>query len=421
MIGRKATLAATVVVVLLVVAFFYLPIVPYTQSVDIWFAYKSGVRSCNPPGGVINITNQAEYERCLAYYKYPPANLTGHSALAYRFLGIGDAPSPRQMVVTQGNYSVLVYFRGDKAVAVEYIGELGGDGGVVVNPPGTVAIQNVSVRPLPFGQINFTVMLKNIGSTPIVGGLGAGAEFPAVVSIQFPGYDLNDTRDGLTWIGAAQIGTCADPWRPNTFCRISQTLTNALSPGEPFAYYVEIRGAANNTPFFYKEEFHAQSPPAGITSVWVSQFIETVNQARGAVRLSENNTLDRFASLRFSTAVTQPDISDYGLASDAADFFGGIGSEPEIVEVLLYPGTSDPSTYASELQQYAPGHWSALTNTTYTQYGYFIGSGPYEYVNQPCPVSEIPSGGLNITQFFEQAGCSVSVRQATWLVIIMGK
>ncbi len=414
-------LATTGVVILLVVAFFYLPVVPYTQSVDVWFAYKNGVRSCNPSGGVINITNQAAYERCLANYKYPPANLTGHSALAYRFLGIGEAPFPRQMVVTQGNFSVLVYFRGDKAVAIENIGELGGYGGVVVNPPGTVAIQNVSVGPLPFGQINFTVILKNIGGTPIVGGLGAEVKFPAFVSIQFPGYGFNDTRDGLTWIGAAPIGTCADPWRPNTLCRISQTVTDSLPPGEPFAYFVEIRGVANSTPFFYKEEFHAQNPPAGITSAWVSQFIEAVDQARGTVRLSENSALDRFASLRFSTAVTQPDISDYGLASDAASFFGGIGSEPEIVELLLYPGASDAYTYASELQQYAPGHWSALTNTTYTQYGYFIGSGPYEYVNQPCPVSEIPSGGLNITQFFEKAGCTVSVRQATWLVIIVGK
>ena len=81
--------------------------------------------------------------------------------------------------------------------------------------------------------------------------------------------------------------------------------------------------------------------------------------------------------------------------------------------------TQDPYTYASILQGSAPGHWASLTDKNYTHFGYYFGTGPYEVVQQPCPVTEIPGGGINITQFFENAGCSVSVQQATWLVVVL--
>jgi hypothetical protein len=102
-------------------------------------------------------------------------------------------------------------------------------------------------------------------------------------------------------------------------------------------------------------------------------------------------------------------------------FFGANSSKLALVEVLLYPNLTvmDPFPYANIIQESAPGHWAALTDQNYTHFGYYVGTGPYEVVKQPCPIFEIPRAGVNITQFFESAGYSVSMQQATWLVIIL--
>ncbi|HEV2119486.1 MAG TPA: hypothetical protein VGS11_05215, partial [Candidatus Bathyarchaeia archaeon] len=158
-----------------------------------------------------------------------------------------------------------------------------------------------------------------------------------------------------------------------------------------------------------------------IDQVWVAKFISLVSSARSNSTLTESSTLDMFAALRFNTAVNQPNISDYGLSGDTSSFFGN-GTPPAIVEVLLYPAGQDPpSSYVAFLQGSAPGHWSALTDKSYTHFGYYVGTGPYEFVKFPCSVSEVPGPGVNITQYFTAAGCSVSTAQTTWLVIIVGK
>ena len=67
----------------------------------------------------------------------------------------------------------------------------------------------------------------------------------------------------------------------------------------------------------------------------------------------------------------------------------------------------------------APGHWSVLTDSTYTQYGYYIGSGPTIVVSQPCSVTEFP-GGVNVPSFLASHGCQFHIEQAVWLVIEVG-
>jgi len=393
------------------------PVIAYSQSVNIWYAYKNGFTKCNPPGGIFNSTNSAEAERCLASYKYPPAIITGHASIAYRLLGLGMSPYPRQVEVTQGNNTILAYFRGDKLTAVEGIGF----GDITVNPKNVVQVQNVSFVVTDFGFMDVNVVLKNTGTSPIVAGPDQLGKYGAVVTIQLPG-DSNSTVDGLTWIGGnVAYGQCAPSWIPGSTCRVGYSLYDNLQINKSFTYYVEVRGAVAGQYFFYRVGLQGLPPQRGVTAAWVSRFIGQVNNARGAASLTENTTLDRFAAVRFKTAVTYPDISDYGLQGDISTFFGTSGTLPNIVEILLYPGSQDPSSYSSTIQSYAPGHWSALSDENYTHFGYYVGSAPYEFVKLPCSVTEIPRAGINITLFFTAAGCSVSLVQTTWLVLILSR
>jgi hypothetical protein len=390
-------------------------VIAYSQSVNIWYAYKNGYTKCNPSGGVVNDTVRAEYNKCLAGYKYPLANITGTASVAYKLLGIGPGPYAPQVEITQGNFSVLAYFRGDKLTALESIGF----GNVTVNPRNVVEVQNVTFVEADFGFLNVTAFVKNTGTSPIVAGPGGLAKYGGSVSVQLPGGS-NQTQDGVTWIGtSAFAGGCPSLWEPGTSCRFFASQTDTLPINKSFTYYVEVRGAAAGQSFFYREGFQGQPPQRGVTPAWVSRFIGHVNAARGGVSLKENGTLDRFAALRFNTAVTQPDISDYGLSGDISTFFKTNGAQSTIVELLLFPGGLDPASYASQIQTFGPGLWSALTERNYTHFGYYVGTGPYEVVEVPCSTYEIPSAGINITQFFAAKGCSVTLEQTTWLVIIM--
>ncbi len=412
MASRKAQVVAAFCVALFLVAFFLAPVVPYSQSIDIPFAYKPGLASCTPPGGVMVIpSNYTEYEKCIASYKYPPANITGYASLAYRLLGVGAAPFPSQVLVTQGDYSALVFFDGDRAVAADDTVFAN----VTINPPDVVEIQNASIQQSDYGLLNVTVVVKNIGDAPL-------REPPAGVSVSIfmPGYGYNSSMNGLTWIGGIPMGECMSPVLPGETCTISQTVPNMLPATKSFSYYVEVRGLAGDRYFVYRQGFEEQYPAEGVGPQWVNQFIGQVNQARGGIDLVENSTLDRFAAMRFSTAALQPDISDYGLATDTASFFGANGGS-QVEEILLFPGNSSSGIYANFLANAAPGHWAALTDTSFTQYGYFVGRAPYVEVSLPCSVYEVPSAGINVTQYFQQHGCATTVEEMTWLVIELSK
>ncbi len=410
--GRRAKVAGLLIVVVIVLSVFA-PVVGYSKSFNIWYAYKNGLSACNSSS-----LNFSESQACMARYKYPPAQVNGYASIAYALFGVGYPPFSSQVVVTQGNYSVLAYFRGSQLTALEGLGFAGLS--VNVNPSNVVSIRNTTFVRTGFGQLNVTVTVQNVGKYPIVADPNQFLLTGPSISIQIPGSGLNQTdNDGVTWVGGNLLGMCAPVWQPGSLCVTSASMIDTLPTNKSFSYYVEVRGKANGASFFYRQGFQGGPLPTGVDGAWVQQFVGLVNQARGSNTLVENSTLDQFARLRFTTAATQPDISDFGLATDAGNFFGG--SPPVLMELLLYPESNNPISYESYLQAYGPGHWGALVNSSFSQYGYYIGEAPYETVIQPCPVSEIPSGGLNITQYFQQFGCSVRVQQTTWLVIILSK
>ncbi|HYC26711.1 MAG TPA: hypothetical protein VEB67_01665, partial [Nitrososphaerales archaeon] len=132
--------------------------------------------------------------------------------------------------------------------------------------------------------------------------------------------------------------------------------------------------------------------------------------------LVENSSLDAFAAMRFQTAVSQFTISDYGFDRQAAAFFGDTVSSYN--EEILYPSSFTPYQFAAYLGQSAPGHWNELTNPSYRQFGYFLGTGPAVVVND-CSVTEITSMNINITQFAIQHGCDYKVQNVIYLIIVL--
>jgi len=97
-----------------------------------------------------------------------------------------------------------------------------------------------------------------------------------------------------------------------------------------------------------------------------------------------------------------------------------------LLAIRLLPSSSfsqaalPPYLYATELQGSGPHHWSALVNPAYSQFGYYAGEAPYYEVSANCHVTEVPLGGVNITEYFESHGCEVTpVAKVTWLVIIL--
>ena len=92
-------------------------------------------------------------------------------------------------------------------------------------------------------------------------------------------------------------------------------------------------------------------------------------------------------------------------------------SFPQVGEVIFYPSQYTPGSYLSHVQTEAPLHWQVLDSSSFSKYGYFVGSGPVVSVNAGCPVSEIPGPNINVTQYFQGYGCQTSVTTDTWLVI----
>jgi len=149
-----------------------------------------------------------------------------------------------------------------------------------------------------------------------------------------------------------------------------------------------------------------------INAQWVSQFIADLNTYR-SVPLTESSTLDTFAKERFNTLVANYQISHYGYAEAFDSFFASQAISG--TEEYFYPNES-PSDYVTYIQDSAPTHWQGLIDSTYTQYGYYLGTGPVYEIYQPCPVSEIV-GSVNETQLLQQNGCSFTIGTATYFVI----
>ena len=118
--------------------------------------------------------------------------------------------------------------------------------------------------------------------------------------------------------------------------------------------------------------------------------------------------------------LTRPDISDFGFASDDLQFFGANATKTPVEELLLYPTTQSPYSFVASLQESAPLHWDALISASYSHFGIYFGTGAYVGVKLPCSVTEIPSGGLNITQYFAGLGCGTAkIESTSWMVVIL--
>lgn len=153
--------------------------------------------------------------------------------------------------------------------------------------------------------------------------------------------------------------------------------------------------------------------PLSIDSQWVSSFISTVNSYRSKP-LNESSTLDQFAAIRFNTLASHYQISHYGYDQDFYSYFAGQSITAS--EEYFYPD-ANPSDYAHEIQSVAPAHWQGLIDSTFTHFGYYLGSGPVVEAFQPCSAPPEIAGQVNQTQRFIQYGCRYTVATATYFVI----
>jgi hypothetical protein len=426
-LNLRTRLFASIIGIVLVGAFFLAPVATYSKSFPLAYAIEPGANhvcaeeafgTAEPPlppsfVGPPNATLDAEwnsYDNCLPQHQYPPYDLTGRSSLSYETLGIGYPPFPSRFLFTQGNYSGLVYFDGTKvAASYEFFQN------VTVDPTGVYQLLNASVGMNGFGDLEFNASIKNIGSSPISGLGVATSGLPASYS---PGYI---TRNKFNWTTVGPAWVCSIYLLPGETCTASTLLSSTNATRFDYMLYIIGRiGGVGGTTFFHREAFEQAAPQLGLGKNWVNLFMNKVNAERHGPALTENTTLDRFAEMRFASASGRPQISDYGFLTDRAAFFGSGVFASGVNELLLYPGVSAPYPYASNLQGSAPEHFAALMYTTYTQFGYYVGKAPYYLVSASCPVKEIPSAGINITQYFEGYGCTVTpVPDIAWLVIIL--
>ena len=365
---------------------------------------------------MVNVTDPA-YQRCIAQYFIPPINVTGYGSLSYNLLGLGVQPFPAMFTVGETDFYAVLHMSGARVAAAEEVPQKD----VVYDPPGIVVSNSSISQGFISYDNNLTVTVTNHSGKTLVN---------PVVLVSVPGSDGNYTDNGITWMfgigpSAAGVGCLVNGQLQNLTSGASCTETFhpfiSASLRSSYKYSVEVQGYLGSQFSITRQTFTYAISAHALTLLWVNTFVSLVNAARNNSALVESPLLDKFAGLRFNTAVAQPDISDYGLQADEASFFGANGTTPALVEILLYPSiaTADPYSYVNAIQTSAPGHWTALTDGTYTHFGYYVGSGPYELVQQPCPVSEIPRAGVNITQFFENAGCKVSTQESTWLVITL--
>ena len=404
---RIPKLKVAALLLLFVLVFFLGPVVPYFQSVSVPGAYQSGLSACLAGVTRTNFTLADEQElSCEQEFRSPSVNLYGFATPSYGLLGYGSPPFPDQELVTQGNHSALVFFNGGEVAALEDVGAAG----VMVQPNGVVEIMSAAVSSSDFGFLNITVRLRNIGVSSVT---------DPTVWVSMKGFSTNGSMAGLPLLVPKFLGSCGTTWNASAYCSVSQEAANNLPVNESVSFGVEVRGDVRGAPFVYRQAFEEDYPRGGVGPYWVSDFIQQVDESRGGVTLTENSTLDRFAELRFRDASTVYQVSDYGLSTDASSFFGPRWNTSQIEEVLLYPSFYTPKYYAEFLSGYALDHWEALTNEVDRQFGYYVGQSLYYEVSVPCSVYEIPRAGVNIAQFFENAGCRTTVASVTWLVMIL--
>jgi hypothetical protein len=407
--GRVGPWSLSAISVLAITFLLAVPLVPFSESIALPDNLEPGWTACNSLAqhnvSVTKGSAPSKYQQCLDTYLYPPAQMTGSSTISYSLLGLGPQPYPREKLVTQGNESALVYFKGASIEAAElYHVPI-----TSLDPPGLVRIDNQSLAFSVNDLLKFSAVVTNIGSQPMtlqvrIGGSDSAFSFG------------NFTIGGVNWMGANPV-ICPTTLAPNSQCLASyQAESNPGRNVTQFHLTVEVIGKEGNQSFLYQQRFVMPNPYTGqVNAEWVAAFMRSVNGARNGTSLQESKQLDDFAQMRFKTSVSSYTIANYGFIADYDKLFPLSG--PQVGEATLFPGTYLPGQYASVLQQSAPGHWSILVDPTYTKYGYFVGEGPTVVARDPCPVTEFPSGGANMTEYLTSHGCAYDIVQGPWVVI----
>src|SRR5712692_2694480 len=325
-------------------------------------------------------------------------NVSGRTSLVYLLAGFGQGPFASPSFVDLGSESVLVFFKGTHIAYVE-----GPFNGQSAYDPGNV-IEINSFPPVPGsnGTVQFSATIRNIGSQNIL---------TATAFLDFPEYGTNITHASVVWRGLPSY-SCGTILAPKDICQVKLSLEPRLGltieSTYPLSWVVEgitsteSSSSLNQTSFLFRESFTAQYPGSGPNPIWMKSFIGSVNSQR-STKLVENQTLDAFAHARFLTDVSNYTISDYGFDVQAAAFFNGTGKA--YTEEILYPSGFSPGAFASYIEQTALGHWAGLTNVGYSQYGYYLGTGP-AIVFTGCSVTEINGRNVNITQVAIENGCT---------------
>jgi hypothetical protein len=145
-----------------------------------------------------------------------------------------------------------------------------------------------------------------------------------------------------------------------------------------------------------------------VNANWVHEFFGNVSatrEAQGYPAYAESQDLDSFAQQRFKTmtAGNNWQISHYGATGETA-------------EEVLFPDGFLPSDYWKNLNSTAPLHYELLISGG-SSYGYYLGQAPSYQVDSGCSTTEIPGPNINVSQFFEQHGCSFTISDSTWFVI----
>ncbi|MDA4127528.1 MAG: hypothetical protein OK452_10075 [Thaumarchaeota archaeon] len=339
-------------------------------------------------------------------------SVSGQTSPVYLLTGFGQGPFANPSFVDLGSESILVFFKGTHVAYVE--GPFNGQ--ATYNPENVIEINSFPPVPGSNGSVQFTATIRNIGSLNVLS---------AIAFLDFPEYGTNITHAGVVWQGLPSY-SCGTILAPKDICQVKLSLEPRLGLAIESTYPLSwvVGGATstesvlslNQTNFLFRESFSAQYPGSGPNPIWMNSFVGTVNSHRGGIQLVENQTVDAFAHTRFLTDVSNYAISDYGFDGQAAAFFNGTGKA--YTEEILYPSGFAPGAFASYIEQSAPGHWNGLIDTAYTQYGYFLGTGP-AIIFTGCSVTEINGRNVNITQVAIENGCTYKVQNEIYLVIVL--
>jgi uncharacterized protein YkwD len=176
--------------------------------------------------------------------------------------------------------------------------------------------------------------------------------------------------------------------------------------------------AISNGVSFVESEVGIRTPSSSqIGSSWVFQFMNDTNQYRSTSPLTYDPSLDNFSEIRFQSMVANYQISHYGFDQDVASYFGQVSHQIAVGEVVYFPVGTSPEQYLQEIQSDSPGHWQTMMDTSYHNFGYYIGQGPAYEVDKNCPTVEVPGPNINESQYFAAQGCTFTIVNTTWLVI----